>query len=200
MEMNTTGRPEYSEPFEAKKERVIDSLPETLGLVETDDMKRLRQLIAEAIAGGATDVLPQVFADYKRAGEALVELQTGESYTLAQVGLIIATGLLRRDAGRFDAAVADLDDALTYAENLGLSDEVIEALQAEIARLNETEPMSQAIADVLRKLGPEYGFDDETCAEIADLPDDEAFETAYGYLVQAGLDPDEVLADFLKLY
>lgn len=58
---------------------------------------------------------------------------------------------------------------------------------------------SQEIGSSLRALGEEHGFDKETCDEIAELPFDEAFETAYGYLVQAGLDPDEVLADFMEL-
>jgi hypothetical protein len=30
------------------------------------------------------------------------------------------------------------------------------------------------------------------------MPFPEAFETAYGYLAQAGLDPDEVLAQFMQ--
>lgn len=35
--------------------------------------------------------------------------------------------------------------------------------------------------------------------EIALMPFDEAFETAYGYLVQAGLDADEILAPFTEI-
>ncbi len=57
---------------------------------------------------------------------------------------------------------------------------------------------SQEIGDTLRALGEEHGFDKETCDEIAELPFDEAFETAYGYLVQAGFDTDEILADFIE--
>lgn len=54
------------------------------------------------------------------------------------------------------------------------------------------------IADILTAYGEEHGFDPETCEEIASLPFPEAFETAYGYLTQAGLDPDEVLASFMQ--
>ncbi len=57
---------------------------------------------------------------------------------------------------------------------------------------------SQEIADILQSFGAEHGFDDETCQEIAVMDFPEAFETAYGYLTQAGLDPDEVLALYME--
>ena len=53
------------------------------------------------------------------------------------------------------------------------------------------------IADELVPL-EEYGLDPEPRAEIAVLPFDEAFETAYGYLMQAGLDADEILSSFME--
>ena len=67
----------------------------------------------------------------------------------------------------------------------------------EIARNIETNSdrlRSHEIADILRAIS---GFDSETCDEIAKLDFEEAFEMAYGYLAQAGLDADETLADFL---
>ena len=60
------------------------------------------------------------------------------------------------------------------------------------------EELGQEIADVLREYGEEHGFDIETCQEVAALPFGEAFEVAYGYLAQAGIDPDEALAAFLE--
>lgn len=62
----------------------------------------------------------------------------------------------------------------------------------------EGENESREIADILRAYGEEHGFDAETCDEVASLPFSEAFEAAYGYLAQAGLDPDEVLASFIE--
>ena len=44
--------------------------------------------------------------------------------------------------------------------------------------------------------GVAHGFDYETCNELAALPFSEAFEAAYNYLSQAGLDPDKVLEEF----
>lgn len=57
---------------------------------------------------------------------------------------------------------------------------------------------SKEIADLVREFGDEFGFDEGTCDELAELPFDEGFEVAYGYLTQAGLDPDEVLAPFTE--
>lgn len=51
---------------------------------------------------------------------------------------------------------------------------------------------------LLNSFGPEYGFDYETCNEIAAMPFEEAFQMAYSYLMQAGCDPDEVLAEFIE--
>ena len=56
--------------------------------------------------------------------------------------------------------------------------------------------LSFEVASILRKLGEDFGFDEETCREVALMPFDDAFEAAYGYLTQAGLDADEVLSSF----
>ncbi|HLG91328.1 MAG TPA: hypothetical protein VI336_04190 [Candidatus Saccharimonadales bacterium] len=62
----------------------------------------------------------------------------------------------------------------------------------------EAESNSREIADLVKEFGEEFGFDEETCEEIAAMPFEDAFETTYGYLTQAGLDPDEVLAPFIE--
>ena len=63
---------------------------------------------------------------------------------------------------------------------------------------SEPEVLGSEIAEVLKSYGEEHGFDLETCDEIATMPFPDAFETAYGYLIQAGLDPDEILAEFMQ--
>lgn len=73
-----------------------------------------------------------------------------------------------------------------------------EALPGYSPELREQPSPSQEIARVLSELGEKYGFDPQTCAEIAGLPFGEAFQDAYGYLVQAGLDADEILAQFTE--
>lgn len=64
----------------------------------------------------------------------------------------------------------------------------------------EQEPItpSREIADILSGYGEELGFDAETVEEVANQPFEEAFETAYSYLTQAGLDADEVLDNFIE--
>lgn len=68
----------------------------------------------------------------------------------------------------------------------------------ELEREHDTEPQSgKEIAESLAQYD-DYGLDLETRTEIAAMPFDEAFETAYGYLVQAGLDADEILIQFMQ--
>ena len=62
----------------------------------------------------------------------------------------------------------------------------------------EVESDSRKIADLVKEFGEVFGFDEETCEEIAAMPFEDSFETAYSYLTQAGLDPDEVLAPFIE--
>jgi len=63
---------------------------------------------------------------------------------------------------------------------------------------NETLSPSQEISNLLLEFGEEFGFDEETCKEVSEMEFEDAFEVTYGYLVQAGLDADEILSDFLK--
>lgn len=52
---------------------------------------------------------------------------------------------------------------------------------------------------MLEGIGEDFGFDIETCSEIASLPLIDAIEMVYSYLVQAGFDPEDVLSDFLEI-
>jgi hypothetical protein len=57
---------------------------------------------------------------------------------------------------------------------------------------------SQEIAWMLSQYGEEAGFDSQTLDELAREPFEEAFETAYSYLTQAGIDADEALAPWIE--
>lgn len=61
---------------------------------------------------------------------------------------------------------------------------------------NQSEP-GQKVAELLTGFS-EYGFDSETIDEIARLPFEEAFEVAYSYLTQAGLDANAILVNFIE--
>lgn len=99
---------------------------------------------------------------------------------------MLSLGLLRRDAGLVDAYMDGLNAVAIYVGNMGY-DTVVDSIEA---------AKSDAVADVLRGIGEEYGFDAETCDEVAPHPFDEAFEIAYGHILQAGLDPDILLGSF----
>jgi hypothetical protein len=78
-------------------------------------------------------------------------------------------------------------------------DEVYEATYGKYTNeQHEAKGLSQKIARILGELGNDYGFDLETVQEIAGLPFEEAFEMAYSYLMQAGLDADTILAQFTE--
>jgi len=57
--------------------------------------------------------------------------------------------------------------------------------------------LSYKIANRLLTIGEEHGFDIEICSEIYAMPFPESSEAAYGYLVQAGLNADDILAEFM---
>jgi len=66
------------------------------------------------------------------------------------------------------------------------------------AEKSESLSQSGKITETLGYFGEDFGFDEETCTEIAEMPFEEAFETAYSYLVQAEIDPEEALCDFME--
>jgi hypothetical protein len=61
-----------------------------------------------------------------------------------------------------------------------------------------SEPESREIAAILRNIGEERGFDVLTCQEIEAMSFEEAYEVAYSYLTQSGLDAEKVLATLLE--
>lgn len=168
---------------EAQSQEGFEALAEKLGFTETAELSQLRSALVEANKLGDEEDIRLLIEQYQAQGEAVVNQQQGQAYVAAQIGLIIATATLRRDIGKVDLALQDLKNAAEYAENMGM-DEVAAELLA-----------GSEIADALAPFEDD-GFDPETRAEIAVLPFDEAFETAYGYLMQAGLDADEILAPF----
>ncbi|AHB41961.1 hypothetical protein RAAC3_TM7C00001G0088 [Candidatus Saccharibacteria bacterium RAAC3_TM7_1] len=170
---------------ETQSQEGFEALAGKLGFIETAELGQLRSALIEANERGDEEAIRLLTEQYQTQGEAIVDQQQGSAYAAAQIGLIIATATLRRDIGKVDLALEDLKNAAEYAENMGM-DEVAAELLA-----------SSEIADALAPFEDD-GLDPETRAEIAVLPFDEAFETAYGYLMQAGLDADEILAPFTE--
>jgi hypothetical protein len=73
------------------------------------------------------------------------------------------------------------------------------------AELKESDPessneawMTYRLANRLLSAGEEHGIDFRTCEELLLLDFPDAFEAAYGYLTQAELDADTILAEFIE--
>lgn len=199
MEKDVSRQYEETNPeLEPKSE--LDTTAESLGFLETSDLVLVRRAIIEAkTIHGDTETVKTLLAEYQAMGEKVVEV--GERYTDAQIGLIIATAAIRRAIGNIDDAINDLHAALTYAENTGHTEELVRKLRNAIAELeNEHDTESHSSKEIAESLAlyEDYSLDPETCSEIAAMPFDNAFETAYGYLVQAGLDADEILVQFIQ--
>ena len=65
----------------------------------------------------------------------------------------------------------------------------------------EQEPSAKNVLDVIARYGylnEDYGYDQESIAEILNMDFSEALETIYSYLTSVGLDADEVLAEFFE--
>lgn len=113
--MERESQPEQFNPH------AIEKLPEVLGFTETQELSQLRGQLVEAIAADSEEVR-ELATQYHLLAEEIVNQRQGEEFTKAQIGLIVAMGLIQREGGRIDDYVKELQDALTYANNMGLED------------------------------------------------------------------------------
>lgn len=139
----------------------IDDLPRALGFRETKELKRIRGQLTAALASGPGTVT-ELAAQYHTLAQALVDQTSDQSQrphrvgrwarallahilglevdnfdrSRAQIGLIIAMALIRRDTGRNLDYIVDLEDAVDYAFNAGFAD-IVEILQEELKNLLE---------------------------------------------------------------
>jgi hypothetical protein len=201
-------------PSSPENNDAVNDLPAELGFIESAELLELRDQIKEAIAADDKERIAELIRQYALEGENVVNQKQGEDFPKAQIGLIVAKALIWKEVGRTDDYYpSDINDALMYAEGMGY-DEVAKTLREALEKLDsptiityldvaimsheDDTTTSHKIAEILRGLGEEYGFDYETCDEIVAMPFEVAFETAYSYLTQAGLDADEILADFVE--
>ena len=83
-------------------------------------------------------------------------------------------------------------------EEDGESQALITVITKEYQEHKKNDPASAEIASVLARFGEEHGFDAQTLQDIKTLSFEEAFEAGYSFLIQLGLDADEILVDFLE--
>jgi len=123
---------------EAVGNNEIDSLPEKLGFLETTELTLIRQAALEAYTAGETEEAIELRGHYQVVGEGVVNQPQGEEYTRARIGLMIGTGLLRRDTGDVDGYINDLDDALMHASNMGY-DDVVSTIENAKSQVKKTD-------------------------------------------------------------
>lgn len=174
---STSGAPEILE---------MNGLAEALGFIETPELREIRDLLTEAMLSHSEEEIAVLASQYHELGAIVVGHYQGEAYVRAQIGLMVAMAVARRNAGRIEDYIEDIDDMLEYAENSNNID-IIEVLDR--AKVYE-------VIEILKEIGGDFGFDEETLQEISETLFKEAIETAYSYLTSAGLDADAVLAVF----
>jgi hypothetical protein len=130
-------RDPHNEPVESTRSidnempLVLDALPGQLGLIETPEMMDLRDEIdRDPLTGERSSELA---LEYRTCGEAVAEQHNDAK---VQIGLIVAMGLLWRDADQPDMALDEFEDALAYAGHMGLV-AVAETLYLVIGRMRE---------------------------------------------------------------
>ena len=165
----------------------VDRLAQQLGFIETEELRRIRELVIETSALGDKERVGVLVLEYQLQGEELLNQLQGREYTRGQVGLIIARATLSRDMGNLESFIYHVGDAKEYA---------IALQEADVVSALERAP-SIEIVRILSLYGEEFGFNQATLDEIAAEPYDAAFEMAYSYITRAGLDADEVLAAFM---
>ena len=107
----------------------IDSFPALLGFIETPDLTDIHQKLLQAYKQNEFGALESLITRYQTLGEEEVSTKQGSEYVKAQIGLIVARGIISRSIGRFDDYAYHLEDALEYAEGAGY-DEIADGLGA----------------------------------------------------------------------
>lgn len=112
----------------------IERLPEQLGLVETPDMKIIRDRAVEAAAAGDWPTTLRLRGQYLAHGGEIVEPLEGERAELASIGLTLAVGFIFRDGGRTENYEADLQNAHLLAWHKR-RDDIAGIIEAELTRI-----------------------------------------------------------------
>jgi len=106
----------------------LDALPSRLGFSEPAELGPIKHSLAEAMVSRDNEAVRAIVADYYEAGEWVIEELQDDEYGRAQIGLLVTLALIRRDAGRTEDFIEDLDDILEYATSMGYS-EAIQVLE-----------------------------------------------------------------------
>lgn len=120
-EIPSPAQPESEPPHDLE----LDLVPAELGFVETEELIEIREQLRLAYEyrddDGAIDKLgiDWLLLRYHEIGITVVEQQQDKGFSRAQLGLMVAMALLRRDVGRIDHYIEDLEEALEPVEQAG---------------------------------------------------------------------------------
>lgn len=101
---------------------VIDKLPGKFGFSETEALGETRLSLIEAMVSNDAKAVTELVGRYYELAQEVVNKLQGEDFSRAQIGVLLAMGLIRRDAGRTDDYISDLEDILEYATAVGYDD------------------------------------------------------------------------------
>ena len=112
---------------------------------------------------------------------------------LAQIGLIVQSGLIRREGLRLDRYRQDLQDAQSYADQAGF-DDVHAAITQELDKLELSMRLPVESGVILAVVCAD--LDDESRIELLTMSDDEALGFCFTLLFAAGIeDPEAYLRE-----
>jgi hypothetical protein len=116
MERASEGDPEQ------ERRRAFEALPAALGYIETEEMVELRRTLVEAMT--AQEDTRESALRYRLMAEQLTDYDS-ENASRLRIGMLVSIALIKRDGGRYDAYLEDVDDALVMAEQEGIEDLVL---------------------------------------------------------------------------
>jgi hypothetical protein len=107
---------------ERERRRVLEALPAALEYIETDEMLEIRHTLVEAMKAG--EDTEELALRYRLMAEKLTDYDS-ENSSRMRIGMLVSIAIMRRDGGRYDAYLEDLDDALAMAEQEYIEDLVL---------------------------------------------------------------------------
>lgn len=102
--------------------RVIEVLPSALEYIETDEMVEMRRTLVESMKAG--EDTKELALRYRLLAERLTDYDS-ENASRLRIGMLVSIALIKRDGGRYDDYLEDIDDALVMAEQEGIEDLVL---------------------------------------------------------------------------
>ena len=196
-------------PRQAAGEVLLSYTQNTLAFVETVQMQLLRQQMVslEREAEKSEDEFKGHITDYQDlSAQEIDKIQDQNLYPKAQIGLIIASAGIYHTAGRFQNYQEAMEDAITYADNMGYKDvtQGLKEKQLEIFRgdfelgIDEMLEMADFLFDNPKAPDPySMGFDERA---IDELSDDEKAVAQQVIYQKFGLIPESLEEARIKAY